>query len=95
MKLVLFKSYDSSDVTDGIYFWDGASSIREKFVSFVSAVTFGEFDESKIISEDELREFLDKNCDQEGYDTKPFDSINPKFEFTITIETYRDNIIFV
>lgn len=95
MKLVLFKAYDSRNVIDGIYFWDGVSDIREKFISFVSSVTFGEFNESEIMSEDKLKEFLDKNCDQEGYDTKPFEGINPEFEFNITLETYKDEVIFI
>lgn len=95
MKLVLFKAYGHNGIIDAVYYWNGISNVRDKFISFVSQVTFGSYDESKIMSEDKLKEFLDKNCDREGYDIEPFNGISPDFEFSITLETYRDSIIFI
>lgn len=94
-KLILFKAYSSRGVIDALYLWDGVSDIREKFVYFVTRVTFGEFDESKIMSEEKLKDFLDRNCDQDGYDTKPFVGISPDFEFSVTLGAYKDDLIFI
>lgn len=95
MKLVLFKAYGHRGTIDAICFWDGNYNIRDVFISFVSKVTFGEFDEIKIMSEDKLKEFLNKNCDREICDTEPFDGISPDFDFSIIPETYKDDLIFL